>query len=42
MKNLATARQLMFELDQKAEELAKKNVGVPFLSLFKSPSHAAA
>lgn len=37
MQNLAEARQLMFVLDDKAEALAQKNIGVPFLSLFDSP-----
>lgn len=34
MKTVATARTSMFALDQQAEELAKHNIGVPFLSLF--------
>ena len=42
MKNLADARQWMFALDKKAEDLAKKNIGIPYLSLFTSSSRDVA
>ncbi len=35
-RDLATARALMFDLQDKAERLATKGVGIPFLSLFAS------
>lgn len=34
MKTLVAARAAMFALDQQAEDLAKRNIGVPFLALF--------
>jgi ferritin-like protein len=36
LKSVAASRASMFVLDHQAEELARRNVGVPFLSLFGS------
>jgi hypothetical protein len=36
--SLAEARKLMFDLDREAEALARKGIGLPYLSLFPPPA----